>query len=171
MLRTKLLLFRAKALANGNKTPRTTQRYGEAKHFGIIFSIEDKPKSDIISRFAQQLKSDGKQVSVLSYLPRKKENPDYVFDFFTKSDISLWGHFTSEEVLSFAEQRFDYLLYIDHVPNPVFENFLAISKAKCRVGKFRENHDRFFEMMITTHKEGNTKELIDEMYRYIKVLG
>ena len=171
MLRTKILLFRANAMAKKNKAARSTLKYQNAKRIGIIFSIEDKPKDEIIKGFTQQLETDGKQVSVLSYLPKKRENHEFSFNFFTKNDLSFWGYFTSPEVLSFAKENFDYLLYIDHEPNPIFEGVLAMSHAKCRIGKFQENRDRFFEMMITTQNGKDIKGLIDEMYRYIKVLG
>ena len=171
MLRTKLLLFRANSIARKNRASRTTLKYQHARQIGIIFSIEDQTKNDIIQRFAKQLETDGKQVSVLSYLPKKRDNHEFSFKFFTKNDLSFWGHFTSNDVLSFAEKTFDYLLYIDHEPNPVFEGVLAMSKAKCRIGRFQENRDHFFEMMITTQNGKDTKGLIDEIYRYIKILG
>ena len=45
---------------------------------------------------------------------------------------------------------------------------LATSKARCRIGRFSESENPFFEMMI--EQNGTTKGLIDTMYKYTKQL-
>jgi len=132
---------------------RGSMPYKQAQKVGIIFSVEDKAKHDQIKEFVKRLEHDGKQVTVISFLPKKKENYEFLFDFFTDKDLTFWGN---------------NLFYIDNEPNPLIINLLAKSKAKCRVGKYVDDIEPFFELMIES-KEG-TKGLIDGMYKYTTLL-
>ena len=52
---------------------------------------------------------DGKQVQVLEFLPKKKENPEFMFDYFTIEDLNFWGKLSNEQVEKFTKINFDYL--------------------------------------------------------------
>ncbi|HTJ48436.1 MAG TPA: hypothetical protein VL443_03200, partial [Cyclobacteriaceae bacterium] len=71
-----------------NKTMRGSMPYKQAQKVGIIFSVEDKAKHDQIKEFVKRLEHDGKQVTVISFLPKKKENYEFLFDFFTDKDLT-----------------------------------------------------------------------------------
>jgi hypothetical protein len=114
------------------------------------------------------LESDGKKVQVLEFLPEKKLNHEFKFDFFSVKDISFWGDLTSALALKFADTPFDYLFYIDKQSNPLVLHLLARSKAHCRVGKFNEADSPYFEMMI--EQNGTTEGLIESMYIYTSLL-
>ncbi len=157
----------AKALKK-NKSLRASLPYKKALHVGILFSVEDKQKHTDIKEFIHQLEQDGKKVQVLEYLPLKKENYEFMFDFFTEKDLDFWGKINSTSALKFSEAPFDYLFYIDREPNPLALYLLASSKAHCRVGRFTESESPFFEMMI--EQNGTNKGLIETMYKYAKQL-
>ena len=147
-----------------NKSLRTSIPYKQALSVGVIFSVEDKQKHDQVKEFVHKLEHDGKKVQVLEYLPNKKENYEFLFDFFTIKDISFWGKVESEKTLKFSDTPFDYLFCLDTERNPMLLYLLARSKSKCRVGKFNEDEKPFFELMIDSN--GNTKSLIDGIYKY-----
>lgn len=170
MLSKKILSYKTKALVKSSKISRSSISYDQAKSIGIIFSVEDLAKHETIKKLKKQLEKDGKTVQVLAFLPRGKENFEFLFDFFTIKDITLWGNFTAEQVISFANKSFDYLFYADESYNPMIGNILAMSKAKCRVGKFNKTNNQFCELMIQT-QNGSIQHLVDEMYRYTKILS
>jgi hypothetical protein len=147
-----------------NKATRASTPYKQATSVGILFSVEDKRKHDDIKELIHKLEHDGKKIQVLEYLPNKKENYEFMFDFFTVKDISFWGKFESEKILKFSDTPFDYLFCLDMEPNPMLLYLLARSKSKCRVGRFHDEEKSFFEMMIDCN--GSTKNLIDQMYKY-----
>jgi hypothetical protein len=147
---------------------RASTPYKHSENFGIIFSVEDRQKHDLIKDLIKRLEQDGKKVQVLEFLPKKKENPEFMFDFFTIDDLSFWGNINSERAAKFMNTAFDYLFYIDSQSNPLVLNLLARSKAHCRVGKFNETDSPYFEMMIEDN--GNTKSLIDNVYKYTRQL-
>lgn len=167
-MKLSFLKYKTNAHLRRNKAERISLPYKQALNIGIIFSVEDKAKHDLVKDFIRHLEHDGKHVKVMSFLPRHKDNYEFMFDFFTEKDLSLWGNITSSAATSFADTPFDFLFYIDTTPNPLILNLVAQSKARCRIGKFWEQGMDFFEMMI---ESGNgVKSLIDEMYKYTRAL-
>lgn len=170
MLNTKILSYKTRALVKHSKVARGSISYDKAKSIGVIFSIDDQSKHETIKKFINQLHKDGKKVQVLAFLPKGKDNFEFMYDFFTLKDISMWGNFTADQVTNFANQPFDYLFYIDDTSHPVIRNILAMSNAKCRVGKFIDDNSAFCELMIRT-ENGSIQNLVNEMYRYTKILS
>jgi hypothetical protein len=162
------LKMRTNSVLRKKGTLRASISYKHAKSIGIIFSVEDKQKHDHIKELVRHLEQDGKKVEVLEFLPKKKENYEFLYDFFTIEDLSFWGKITSEKAIRFYNTPFDYLIYIDTELNPLVLNLLARSKAACRIGKFNEPDSNFFELMI--EDQGSTKSLIDNIYKYTKAL-
>ena len=107
-------------------------------------------------------------MKVLEFLPKKKDNYEFLFDFFTIEDLNFWGKINNDQARKFAETPFDYLFYVDQEPNPLVLNLLAQSRAHCRVGRHNEGMEPFFEMMIAG--QGTARGLIDNMYKYTKQL-
>jgi len=169
MLRHRFLHLRTNSALKKNESLRASIPYKQAHSIGILFSVEDKLKHDAVKEFIKQLQMDGKKVSVLEYLPKQKDNYEFLFDFFTVKDLSFWGKVNSPDADKFMESPFDYLYCIDKETNPLIQHLLARCKARCRIGKFSKNDHPFFELMIE-HKNGSVKGLIESMYKYTKQL-
>lgn len=151
-----------------NKSLRASTPYRKSNLVGIIFSVEDRQKHDDVKDFIRHLEQDGKQVHVLEFLPKKKDNYEFLFDFFTIGDLTFWGHIKNAQAEKFSETAFDYLYYIDQQPNALVLNLLARSRAHCRVGRHMEGNEPYFELMISGN--GTPKGLMDSMYKYTKQL-
>src|SRR5579871_4684526 len=119
MFKMNFLKMRTRQALRKNDSLRASLPYRQAKNIGIMFSVEDKQKHLDIKDFIHHLEEDGKKVTVLEYLPLKKENYEFKFDFFTINDLSFWGAINSEPAVKFSETPFDYLFYIDREPNPL----------------------------------------------------
>lgn len=168
MFKMSFLKMRTSSALRKSSAKRASTPYKHAENIGIIFSVEDKQKHDNIKDLIKKLEQDGKKVQVLEFLPKKKENYEFLFDFFTMDELSFWGNITSEKAVKFSNTPFDYLFYIDSQSNPLVLNLLARSKAHCRVGKFNESDSQYFEFMIEDN--GSTKSLIDNVYKYTRQL-
>jgi hypothetical protein len=164
MFKWSLLRMRTNRALKNNKTEHSSIPYKKAAQIGIIFTVEDKQKHHDIKEFIHRLENDGKKVQVLEFLPEKKENYEFRFDFFTARDLNFWGTLDSPVANQFINQPFDYLFYIDKESNPLILHLLARSKARCRVGKYHESESPFFELMI--EENGSIKNLIENMYNY-----
>lgn len=168
MIRFNLLKFRTNLLLKSNKSKRANVPYKDAASIGIIFSVEDKIKHETIKQLIKRFEQDGKKVQVLEFLPKKKDNYEFRFDFFTEDELTLWGNINSPDALKFADSPFDFLLYLDKTPNPLILHILALSKSKCRVGKSWSDGQPFFELMIES--VGDIKMMSDTMYNYTSQL-
>lgn len=135
---------------------------------GIIFTVEDKQKHFAVKEFIKKLEHDGKHVQVLEFLPYKKENYEFRFDYFTDEDVSFWGNINSNNAIQFASAPFDFLFYLDLSPNPFILNLLAKSKAKCRVGRNWENGSAYLDFMIDS--VANNQALFETIHKYISQL-
>lgn len=160
-----LLKMRTERLLQKDGGSRSSVSYALARNVGVLFSVEDKAKHEVVKDFIKKLEHDGKQVKVMEYLPPDKQNFEFKFDFFTENDISFWGKITSANALKFAETPFDYLVYLDTEPNPLLMHLLARSKAKCRVGRQWDNSPSYFEFMVQAPP--NVKVLTDTIHKYI----
>jgi hypothetical protein len=167
-MKFRFLKYRTKSYLRKNKTERSNQAYEKAVSVGVIFTVQDRQKHDHIKEFIRKLEHDGKKVKALAYLPPDQENYEFMFDFFTAREISFWGSIEATSAIDFANTPFDFLIYLDSTLNPLILNIIAKSKAKCRVGKFWEEAEPYFEMMIESY--GNPKLLIDQLYQYTTAL-
>lgn len=164
MMKLNFLKYRTDWILKNSKTQRSNVSYNTAQKIGIIFSVEDKGKHETVKDLIKRFEHDGKQVQVIEFLPDKKENYEFRFDFFTEKDLSFWGKITSSGALKFADVPFDFLYYLDTDPNPLILHLLALSKAKCRVGRSWNDAHPYFEFMVESVP--NTKIMADTMYKY-----
>jgi len=167
-MKLNILKYRTNMLLRNDKTPRTNVSYKKAQQIGIIFSVEDKLKHENVKELIKKFEHDGKHVSVIEFLPDNKDNYEFKFDFFTERDLSFFGKITSNDALKFANMPFDFLYYLDVTPNPLILYLLALSKAKCRVGKSWDDGRSYFEFMVES--DANNKVMIDTMYKYTALL-
>jgi hypothetical protein len=162
------LRYNTKNQLKKNKTLRSNISFKKSAKVGVLFTIENRAKHDLIKEFIKKLESDGKTVSVLAFLPEKKENFEFLFNYFTAKDISFFGSLQSADALTFANTPFDFLYCLDESPNPMVLNVLARSKALCRIGRHIEENEVFFELMIES--KNGIKSLIHEEMKYTREL-
>lgn len=170
MLTNKFLQYRTNSWLKKNHTIRANGAYDKAENVGILFTIYDLKKHETVKEFIKTLKNDEKKVDVLAYLPKEGQNFEFRFDFFTEKDLNFWGSFTSEAVTKFVKKPFDYLFYLDDHNSEIVNNVMAMSNAKCRIGKLIDGNEKFCEMMVQS-PNGKTSGLVKEMYKYTKLLS
>jgi hypothetical protein len=167
-MKLSFLKLKTNSFLKKNKALRISLPYTQAHNIGILFSVEDKTKHDEVKDLIRHLEQDGKHVKVVCFLPKNKDNYEFMFDFFTDKDLSFWGNITSSTATNFADTAFDFLFYLDTTPNPLILNLIARSNARCRIGKYWDRGQPFFEMMIESNN--GTRTLIETMYQYTKAL-
>ncbi|MEM8568956.1 MAG: hypothetical protein AAGF85_21030 [Bacteroidota bacterium] len=107
MLNKKFLALKTRSYLKKNNTRRANLAYNSAQTRGIIFTVEDVKKHELIKKFIKNLEEDGKKVSVLTYLPKGMENFEFKFDFFSINEFNFWGKSESQVIRNFANQSFD----------------------------------------------------------------
>lgn len=162
------LRYHTNSQVKKNKTHRESVTFAKAQSVGILFSVEDRAKHDVVKELIKKLEGEGKKVTVLAFLPEKKENFEFLFNYFTIKDISFFGSLQSNDALTFANVAFDFLYCLDQVPNLMLLNILARCKAKCRIGKYVEGNEAYFEMMIES--KNGIRSLAESALKYSREL-
>lgn len=144
---------------------------------GFLYTVEpgQPQKTEAILRAIEQLKTGGKRVQVLGYLPNSQQiNPNNFFYFFTREDINLLGKSKKNELNDFLKTQFEHLYHIDIVSEPILDYIVASSNAKCKIGNFIAGRDYLFEItfkgLVEADKNINFDSLIDKMLSYTKML-
>ncbi len=168
----KFLALNTKKHLKNNKTKRNPSGFQEAKHIGIIFTIEDLEKHKAVKAFKKELEETGKEVDVIAYLEKGKENHEFLFDFITAQEVSIWGVIKNKHAIAFAQANFDYLFHIDKKRNDILENIVARSQAKCRIGIHNNDNSDFYELIIHQDTDKSEENIISELHFYAqKITG
>ncbi len=167
MFKKKFLSFKTASFLKSGKVKRTANGFSDSLSIGILFTYSDKHNFELVNGMIDKLRSEGKEVSPITYIVKTGEDDTYDFPFFNFDDIDFWGNWKKPLVNNFIDIPFDFLLNLDLNTNRATQNVLARSKARCRVGRFEEGKSDYFEMMID-HKENDYEAFIEQVYRYIK---
>lgn len=142
--------------------------FEKAKRIGILFTVEDKEKHETIKELIKDLEKNNKKVTTLTFLPKGKENYDFLFDYFTAKEFDFSGKIKSAAAIDFITEPFDFLFYLDLQPNLYTKYILSASKAKCRAGIYHEELERSLEFMFKEKdQQSDLKDIINNLYYYI----
>lgn len=141
--------------------------FQDATRIGILFTVEDKEKHEAVKDLIKNLEKDKKKVSTLTFLPKGKDNYDFLFDYFSEKEFDFSGKIQSEVASNFIKEPFDFLFYIDLEPSLFTKYILSASKAKCRAGFYHEELESILEFMLKNEKGTEIKNIINNLYYYI----
>jgi hypothetical protein len=163
------LNYKTKKAQKKNKGLRQSIAYKTSSKIGIVFCNDEQSKIENADKLIVLLKKDDKNVKVIAQEPKNgvKHLP---YDTFTKENFSFWGDFIGKPINDFVNMEYDFLICLDENPNDLVRSVLANSQAKCRIGKFEEDNQQTFEMLLKD-KANNGHNWIDSMYQYIKILS
>ncbi|MFA0964742.1 hypothetical protein AB9P05_23240 [Roseivirga sp. BDSF3-8] len=166
---TAFLRYRIKQLRKSRK-PLPSKSYSDAQSVGIVFTVKGMERHNAVKQFISELKEDGKKVEVMTFLPESTENHEFLFDYFTKKDISITGRVKSQELKDFMDKPFDFLICVDPDPNEYLLFLLAGSPAACRVGRYTENQQPYFELMTAAEETPSAADFMRQLINLIKNL-
>ncbi len=146
-----------------------------AKSVGILFYIENESDFKRLLSFVKVLKGDYgvRNVSSLA-LYSENEEPFFLqsklsFDFFLPSDLN-WKREPLKPVCStFVQEEFDLLIDLTEDFNIPLRNLLLKSKAKFKVGRYSEENQTFYDLMINA-EGANFSEFTQESLRYLTMI-
>jgi hypothetical protein len=155
-----------------NNVLRRTLNYADAKHIGILFTVDTEEGQNELGHFIHTLKREGKKVSVLAYMEEQHERTfDFTYHTVTAKDVTFMGHLTSYNALEFIEQPFDYLYCISMRNLPLFDYILAASHALCRIGPYTEGKHMFYELMVGLKQGEGEAALLKGISHYSRAIS
>ncbi|MBK6264134.1 hypothetical protein JKA74_03715 [Marivirga sp. S37H4] len=173
MIKNQLLRYK---IERGQKKSRFLHRayeYKNLKKVGVIFSIQDLKKHAAVKQFIKTLEGDGIEVKTLAYKPKDTQNFEFYFDFFEDKDFGIFAQVKSHHVLTFLEQKLEYLFCLDDNLNLYMQYLLVNAHSTTRIGAYQEEpkHGRYFELMVKPKVSGDTEILVKEIMYYVRKIS
>ncbi len=165
-----------KQLAADQKRVAKVCNIADAGSIGLVYKIESKEGYDHIRKFAKYIKSEfgTKQVFMMGYWDNAKESPDFLqakvdFEFFTKKELNWAGIPKGGNIDNFLGEKFDILVDMNSYFNVPLRYLIAKSNAKLKVGRFSEENEPYFDIMIGDNQM-NFENYCNELVKYLSMI-
>lgn len=151
----------------GLKAKRQITNLADARTIGIIYDSTNPDNDIIITRFAENLRKQGKQVEILGFVDDKKIDHKADIQVFNNTKLSWTRVPNDTRVDAFNAKDFDLLLACFTGTNFPLEYVVATSNAKWRVGPYAEGKTAYYEMMINLGGKTELAYLLEQMVNFL----
>jgi hypothetical protein len=79
------------------------------------------------------------------------------------TDFSLFGDILNKDVGELLNKEFDYMIHVDMESNIYSDLVMSKSKAKCRIGRYFDDHENQYDMMIKVSDDKKINFLMDQI--------
>ncbi len=162
--------FYKKALAEkmeSAKVKRAITNLADAKTVGVIYDSTNPDNDIIITRFAENLRKQGKQVELLGFVDDKKIDHKADIQVFNKTRLTWTRVPNDPRVDAFTAKNFDLLLACFTGENFPLEFVAATAKAKWRVGPYAAGKVAYYDMMINMSGKSDLAYLLEQMVNFL----
>jgi len=158
-----------------SKDKEGSLQYAASKTILVIFTADgNDSKFHQVRRLQEKFQLDKKTVSFLYLLLKEENRPNGALDDhmipIDKRNIGMFGDIKEEVVNHILTQKYDFVINADLYPNIYSDYLLAKSKSKCKIGRFFDDHDKFYDLMIQTNDGSDQEYYLNQVYHYIKQL-
>ena len=85
-------------------------------------------------------------------------------------DFSLFGQIRKAPVSKLLSEEFDFMIHGD-LECSIYSDLVMIKgKAKCKIGRYFEDHMNQYDMMVGIPDDKKINFLLDQIYHYTKAL-
>ena len=155
-------------------TTRQSPNYADAKSVLLFFTSEGNQKIALVKGLQNKMEREGKKVKCLYLLLRDEDKPDVHMDDgmerLIPDDFSLFGDIQKKSVVDLLEEDFDFMIHADLESTIYTDLVMSKSKARCRIGKYFDEHENQYDMMVGIPKNQKINFLLDQIYHYTKAL-
>ena len=172
---TELLERIKKSFFNSVLKQRAAQIYSHhvvnfqlANTIGIIYDSTDTDNDITLTKFAELLRSKGKQVELLGYLHDKNIDHKADVQIFNRNSVNWYGIPNDLRVNDFCNKKFDLLLCGFINENLPLEYVATFSQASYRVGAFDPTKTHCYDLMIERGEKRNLNYLLLRMVQVLE---
>lgn len=147
----------------------------DAKSIGIAFEYTTPEDFELLKKYVIYLREHKKKVKCIGYYTGKTEPPvqyskvDY--DFINEKSFTWWGKPSSHIVSNFLEEPFDVYIDVNLKDNIVIRYIAHVSKAKFKIGHYKEDPESPFDMQLSIAKESGLKAYLREVDTYLQMIN
>ncbi|MCX6278397.1 MAG: hypothetical protein NT004_09905 [Bacteroidetes bacterium] len=147
----------------------------DARKIGILYTLDNVPDYELVSQFVAQLQGEHKEVKTLGFVKNKnlvqRFLPKLSFDFFSKRDLTWFYKPIHKQVRDFIEREFDLLIDLSLYDSFPLNYISGLSNALLRVGKFSEENNDYYELMIDLKPSLTSEEYLGQIQHYLTVIN
>lgn len=130
-----------------------------AKNIAILFNAGNVDSNKIILKYAESLRSKGKNITVLAYVDEPKLPEGLGFDAFSKKEVN-WAQVPKGNVVEqFIGREYDILLCLYTDKHSALD-FLAVASAALLKAGFYKGEDAFQADLMVHNKNGDFSKLL-----------
>jgi len=159
-----------------SKVQRKRQLFNldNADEIGILFDASEKSGYDLVYRYIKDLQDKNKKVKALGFVNDIKIphycHPRLSFDYLTLNDLNWYYKPNNKFVTDFLKIDFDMCINFDKSDNMHLKYVAGLSKAKFKVGVYKESNEKYYDLMIKVKDSARLKDYINEVDHYISLL-
>lgn len=149
------------------KPKRVLTNLTDAKSIGLIYDSTNPDNDIVITRFAENLRKQGKEVEILGFINDAKLDHKADIPVFNKKKLD-WKQVPNDpRVEAFVGKRFDLLLACFVEENLPLEFIAATSNAKWRLGPYNEKKTAYYDMMINLGSKSNLPYFLEQSVDFL----
>jgi hypothetical protein len=149
--------------------------FEDARTVGILFDATNTEDYELVKRYVVYLREHRKKVKVIGFF-NSKEIPALTYskleyDFFSARELNWLGKPSSVVISNFMDEPYDLLIDLnvhDHFP---LRYIASLSKAKFKVGKYKEKDENIYDMMIDSDNTKTLKYFLRQVDIYIGMMN
>ncbi|MEO6882662.1 MAG: hypothetical protein ABI199_01415 [Bacteroidia bacterium] len=154
---------------------KTMLNLSEAKTVALLFNADDREEFELVKKYVTYLKELRKKVKIIGYFTTKElmsmsySKLDYTF--FSAKELTWFQKPTDLYINNFIAEEHDILLDLNIHDCFPLTYIAAISKSKCKVGKYTEEFSEIYDLMIETDLSKGMKYFLRNVDTYIDMLN
>ena len=174
-LRTSIGNYFLKKEVTKIKRARTILNIKDAKSVGIVFNCEKAEDVDLIKKYDNYLQELGKKVKAIGYIGIKEPSANMAWwagqPYITRKEINWYGEPQKQFIDNFVGEEFDLLIDLNTSGELPLMFVTALSKARCKVGKYSEKYLSLYDVMIETDETKTLKYFLKNVDTYMEMLN
>lgn len=149
--------------------------FSEIRTVGIIFDSSNPEDFELVKRYVVYLREHTKKVKVIGFFSAK-EIPSLTYskleyDFFSLKELNWLGKPSSHIIDNFINEEYDILIDLNIHDHFALKYIASLSKAKFKVGKYKEGDEQIYDMMIDADNTQKLKYFLRQVDTYIAMLN
>ncbi len=149
--------------------------FNEIKTVGILFDASNTEDYDLVKRYVVYLREHSKKVKVLGFFSTKQipslTYSKLEYDFFSLKELNWYGKPSTHIINNFIAEEYDLLIDLNIYDHFALRYISALSKAKFKVGKYKEKDEEIYDMMIDSDNTQKLKYFLRQVDTYITMLN
>jgi len=159
-----------RAEASARKREKQVHNLKTAKKIGILYDATLAENNVMVTAFAEKLKADGKEVSLLGYINDKKTMSSEDITLFNNKSLNAFQIPSGKEVDDFLAKPFDILINAHTDESLPLIYIAAISKASFRIGPYLDAAKDSFDLLIQMVAKQDLHHYLDQVKHHLQNL-